>query len=276
LSPAPLLKVQEVSYSNKTTPLFSQISFSLEAAQMVAVIGSNGTGKTSLLQLMAGLRRCSTGNIYLKGRDLETYSHKELARILACAPQGQNFKINMTVSQLMRVSRYAHSQLFRTLTRSDKQIIDRALELTNTEQFLGRNISELSAGESQRVILAACLAQSPEILILDEPSSFMDPLQAQLMFALLQRVRQELNLAILISSHDIASVLNSADITLVLRQGELVPFTDILHQCLGGHIAGNKSVRISKFSWLDTAPATRSMILRSIYGSGIDSDSLAA
>jgi ABC-type cobalamin/Fe3+-siderophores transport system ATPase subunit len=163
-----------VSFSYSGKKVIDDISMSFAPGMFCGIIGPNGCGKTTLLDLLAKHRRPTAGRIAYKGRDLGTYSAKELSKEIALVPQ--NFYINFpfTVEEVVMMGRYPHIPRFSAPSAEDVNIVQDIMEKTEVSEFTGRFINELSGGERQRVVFARALAQGAQVLILDEATSNLD------------------------------------------------------------------------------------------------------
>ncbi len=163
-----------VSFAYSEKRVLDDISMSFAPGRFCGIIGPNGCGKTTLLDLLAKHRRPTSGRIAYKGRDLGSYSTKELAKEIALVPQ--NFYINFpfTVKEVVMMGRYPHIPRFSAPSAEDINIVQDIMEKTEVSEFTGRFITELSGGERQRVVFARALAQGSQVLILDEATSNLD------------------------------------------------------------------------------------------------------
>ena len=163
-----------VSFSYSEKNVIEDISISFMPGMFCGIIGPNGCGKTTLLDLLAKHRQPTTGRIAYRGRDLRTYSTKELSREIALVPQ--NFYINFpfTVKEVVMMGRYPHIPRFSAPSAEDADVVQEIMEKTEVSEFGGRFITELSGGERQRVVFARALAQDTHVLILDEATSNLD------------------------------------------------------------------------------------------------------
>jgi cobalamin transport system ATP-binding protein len=167
-------ELNSVSFAYSEKKVINDISLSITPGMFCGIIGPNGCGKTTLLDLLAKHRQATTGGIAYKGRDLRTYSTKALSQEIALVPQ--NFYINFpfTVKEIVMMGRYPHIPRFSAPTAADLNIVQDTMEQTEVSEFSGRFITELSGGERQRVVFARALAQGSNVLILDEATSNLD------------------------------------------------------------------------------------------------------
>jgi len=200
--------------------LLQDVSFQLNIGEYVSVIGPNGAGKSTLLKCLNRLQDAWTGQILLKGQDLRQYGRRELARHLGYVPQTLGALPDYSVEDYVALSRYAWQSGF--FENTETAIVEEALELTETAQLRHRLISTLSGGEMQKVSIAAAVAQHTDIVLLDEPTSYLDPKMRNDVQALLKRLNQEKGLTIVAVTHDLNSAAQSSDRLLALKKGRLV------------------------------------------------------
>jgi iron complex transport system ATP-binding protein len=200
-----MLSVRNVAWSAGAVPIVERISFDAAPGELIALTGRNGAGKSTVLDLIAGLRRPAAGDISLDGRPLSTWTPLERARAIGHLPQTVHATSGVTVNQVVMMGRYPHAdRWFESAT--DRAAAERAMRECGCLEFRGRRMATLSGGERQRVLLAACQAQEPRVLLLDEPAAFLDIDQQLHCFELLRRqaaagvtciaVSHDLNLAL--------------------------------------------------------------------------------
>ena len=167
-------ELNHISFNFLDRKVIDDISLVLEPGKFYGIIGPNGSGKTTLLDLLARHRLPDEGNILYQGKTLSSFSKKELSKEIALVPQ--NFYINFpfTVKEIVMMGRYPHIPRFAAPSSDDVTIVQTVMQLTETNRFSDRYITELSGGERQRVIFARALAQDTPVLILDEATSNLD------------------------------------------------------------------------------------------------------
>lgn len=180
-----LLKVQDVESRVASTTILDRIDFTVTTGEFVALMGKNGAGKSTLLDLVAGIRLPLAGSILLQGRRLHAWSATERARLIGHLPQAIRPELPFTVEQLILMGRYPWADRWFE-SDADRAAVEHAMITWDCLKFRDRRVSTLSGGERQRVLLAACLAQAPRLLLLDEPATFLDIDQQLQCFSLLR------------------------------------------------------------------------------------------
>ncbi|WP_265975021.1 ABC transporter ATP-binding protein [Brucella intermedia] len=200
----------------------SDFNLSLERGEVHALIGPNGSGKSTVLQALAGLIRPAGGSVEIDGQPIGSMSRREIAKRLAFLPQQPTAPDEMTVEQLVRQGRFAHVGLFRTYRPEDEEVLKWALESTGLSDFADRGLRELSGGELQRAWISAALAQEAQILLLDEPTSFLDIGYQIEVLDLVHRLSRERGVSIVMAIHDLNQAMSICDRISLLEKGALV------------------------------------------------------
>ncbi|MBY3215208.1 ABC transporter ATP-binding protein [Rhizobium laguerreae] len=199
----------------------TSFSLSLEKGEIRALIGPNGSGKSTALHALAGLIKPAEGKASLDGVAVTSMSRRMLARRLAFLPQQPAAPDEMTVAQLVRQGRYPHVGLFRSYDSGDEMAIEWALESTGLTGLADRSLRELSGGERQRAWISAALAQEAEILLLDEPTSFLDIGYQVEVLDLVHRLSREKGVTVIMAIHDINQAIAVSDRISLLEKGQL-------------------------------------------------------
>jgi iron complex transport system ATP-binding protein len=202
------------------TAVVSGATLSVAPGEIVGLIGPNGAGKTTLLRAVGGAARLLGGSIDVADRPVGSYSHRDLARLVAVLPQDTPATFAFTARQFVEMGRHAHVSRFGDLAASDHAAVERALALTDTGMLAGRRMDELSGGDLQRLTLAQALAQEPGILLLDEPTSHLD-LNHRLQVLDVVRSLADEGLAVLAVFHDLDMAARYADRLAVVAEGAL-------------------------------------------------------
>ena len=201
----PSLLLEKIDFNYGDTFRLEEIDLSIPEGSFLALIGPNGSGKTTLLQLMSGLLEPRSGRIALDGRPLDQLSRSQLARQMAVISSEQHFEFPFPVAEVVAMGRFPYLGRFEKLTPGDREIIDEALEWTQTLHLRDRPISQLSSGERQRVLIARAVAQKPSILMLDEPNVHLDLNHQIAIFRLLRRLNQESSVTVVVVLHDLTA-----------------------------------------------------------------------
>lgn len=196
------------------------VSFHLPTSGFVAVIGPNGAGKSTLVGVLAGVRRGYTGSCIYEGRELSNWNRIAYARKVAFLPQSVRIEFPFTVEQVVLMGRTPYGGGWFD-SPEDHEASEAALEVTDTAVFRNRDFRTLSGGERQRVLLASALAQQPNVLLLDEPATFLDLKHTLTMQATLTKLAKE-GMLIVAVTHDLNLALRHAHHVLVLDRGRVV------------------------------------------------------
>lgn len=203
------------------------LTFDVEAGEILGIVGPNGSGKTSLLKLLAKVLRPDDGDLALFGRDLGAMPQVEVARTVAFVPQESPQVFSFTVMETVLMGRYPHhhgqtwTAGFGWESAEDLSIAEQAMQYTDLTHLAGRSVMDLSGGERQRCMIARALAQAPQVLLLDEPTAFLD-LQHQLeICAIVRRLKEERGLTVVLVSHDLNLASQYCDRILMLKAGAL-------------------------------------------------------
>jgi iron complex transport system ATP-binding protein len=169
------IEVQDLTFGySARSPVLRSLSFAVTQGTIFAIAGPNGAGKTTLLKLLSGLLKADSGIIRIDGKRIEEYSVQGLARRAAVVHQETLPAFDFTVAQIVSMARTPYLGTLGFESEADRNIVESAMEMTDTAGFAARPLGHLSGGERQRVYIARALAQDTAILLLDEPTSFLD------------------------------------------------------------------------------------------------------
>ncbi len=214
------LTVFELSlgYARKSV-LLSDISFDASGGELIALLGRNGTGKSTLLRTLAGdLKPCS-GSIRLNGTELASFSLRQRAEQIAYSPSRLQFEPLTRVEELVAFGRFAARGWLTPLQQTDREVIEKALEAVNLIPLRRSYLSEISDGERQRASIALALAQEASLLLLDEPTAYLDYLARQELVALLREVAHTQKRLVLYATHELLVATDYADRFLLVADG---------------------------------------------------------
>ncbi len=202
---SPILELQNLGISIAGRKILAEASLSLEIGESIAIIGSNGQGKTSLLKTLVGILTPTSGEIKLEGKKLKEYSASDRAKLIGYAPQILTIPPTIKVSEYLAFCRYPLST-----TEQDKIYILEILDLVGAREFVNRRVSSLSGGELQRINLASALVCKPKIVLLDEPTMALDIEGQESFRRYLKRLKLE-SISVLLVTHDLALIREGAD-----------------------------------------------------------------
>lgn len=179
------------------------VDLALGAGEMAALIGPNGGGKTTLLRVAGRVLRAREGAVLLQGRDIWPMPQAQVARMVGYVPQWSGTGLEFTVQEAVLMGRYPHLSGWGRPGAADHAVADQAMRSTGVYGLRDRYLGELSGGEAQRVLIARCLAQGPQVMLLDEPTSHLDLAYQAEVLGLLGRLNAEAGLAVLAVMHDL-------------------------------------------------------------------------
>jgi iron complex transport system ATP-binding protein len=212
--------IKNLSFAYKGQPvLFDQLSFSLEAGTFTGVAGPNGVGKTTLIHLLGGSLKPQAGSVLLEGQSVHRMSPSDLASRLALVRQHVAMPFGFTVQETVLMARIAHLDWRGFETQSDRGKVNEALCLTETQHLAHRPVNSLSGGECQRVFIARALAQDTPVLILDEPTNYLDLKHQVAVYDLLKRIQIDQGKTIVTITHDMNMAMQYCDQVLLLGPG---------------------------------------------------------
>jgi iron complex transport system ATP-binding protein len=188
-----------------------RINFSANSGELVALIGSNGIGKSTLLRTLSGFQKQLDGKILINGQDLLSFKTKELAKVMSFVSTESVRVQNLRVWELLSIGRFAYTNFIGSLTGEDQKIIQHAIELVGLSGYEDRMIDQISDGERQRVMIARTLVQDTPLIILDEPTAFLDIRNKYEVIHLLHRFAKCENKTIIFSTHDLNVALPEVD-----------------------------------------------------------------
>lgn len=217
-----MVSIEHLTFSYGSAPVLSNLCLKFLDGAITTLLGANGCGKTTLLQLLTKNRKPAAGTIRLDGTDLKEISLKEFARRAAIVHQKNAAPDDITVERLVSYGRLPYSSLFRaSLDRENQEQVERALRLTDLTELRDRRVGTLSGGQRQRAFIAMALAQNTKLLFLDEPTTFLDVRYQVEILRLVERLNREQGITIVMVLHDINQALAYSDEVVGLRDGHV-------------------------------------------------------
>jgi iron complex transport system ATP-binding protein len=219
-----VLKNLTVGYLSKKDRkiLLSEITTQLFAGEIIALMGSNGSGKSTLLRSLTGFQKPLSGEVLLNNQNINHFSLRERARNISFVSTEPVRVGNMTVSDLVGLGRYLYSGVWGKLSDEDLEMIDHCLILTGMKDFANRQLESLSDGERQRAMIARALAQDTPVMVLDEPTAFLDVKNKYEIIHLLRELAREQHKSVIFSTHDFSISLGMADKIWLIDNEKLV------------------------------------------------------
>lgn len=216
-----MLKINELKlgYDNKT--IVDHISFKVEKKSITTIIGPNGCGKSTILKALSKSKKPLNGEVLLESKDIRNIHSKILAKKMAILPQSPKVPDDFTTRDLVGYGRYPHLNWSGRLTKKDYDIIEWAINETRIESLQHRQIITMSGGERQRAWIAMALAQQPELLLLDEPTTYLDICHQFEVLELIKRLNREMNITIVMVLHDLNQAARYSDKIVVIKDGAL-------------------------------------------------------
>jgi iron complex transport system ATP-binding protein len=213
-----LLSLDQMGFSYGPHRVLTKISFDISQGEMIAIIGPNGAGKSTLLRLIAGYLKPDEGSIAFRGHDVNEYDRRELARHIATLPQSVDVPFSYRVEEFIVMGRYPHVGKRFLYGREEEEFVRGVMENLDISNLYGRRIHTLSEGERQEVCLAQCIAQDPEVLLLDEPVSHLDIKHQMHTLQLLEDLHSE-GLTVLMVLHDLNLAAEFCSRIILIAQG---------------------------------------------------------
>lgn len=215
-------RIEELTAGYENNTIFENLNASIEYGKITTIIGPNGCGKSTLLKTIGRILKKEHGHVYLQDQDMQKLSTKDIAKRLAILAQSPSAPLQLKVGELISCGRYPHRKNVNRLTPEDHEMIDWAMEVTQTAEFADRELSQLSGGQRQRVWLAMALAQKTDILLLDEPTTYLDMAHQIEVLKIVQKINKEHGCTIVMVLHEINQAARFSDTILAMKAGEVL------------------------------------------------------
>ncbi|SCI29596.1 Probable siderophore transport system ATP-binding protein YusV [uncultured Clostridium sp.] len=216
------IETKDLNISYGSLDIVKDLSLSIPKGKITTIIGANGCGKSTILKTVARILQPKSGNIYINGKDINSQKTKDLAKVMAVLPQSPQAPSGLTVEELIAYGRFPHQSGFGKLKKEDNNIIDWALEVTGISEFRDRQIEALSGGQRQRAWIAMALAQETDILVLDEPTTYLDLAHQLEILNLLEELNKKQGTTIVMVIHELNNAARFADHMIGVKKGQIV------------------------------------------------------
>jgi len=210
-----MIEVNDLYVNIGKRTILKNLTFSLNEG-ILCIIGLNGIGKTTLLKTLTGLNKHFRGQIAINQRPLKSYSHRELAKSISFVPQEHVPYFNFTVKEMVLFGRTPHIKQFGFPSKIDFEIVEKIIHTIGLENFAERYYTELSGGEKRLVLIAMSLAQETQIILFDEPTTFLDLKNSTLVINKIKKLSTELNKLVIVTMHDVNQAISFSDQALLL------------------------------------------------------------
>ena len=217
-----MIGIEGFSCTRNGKAVLRDISLTIGEGEYASLVGPNGSGKTTLLKCLVRILKGSAGSIRIAGRRIEDFNQRDLACLIAYVPQAEGYASAFTVEEFLLMARYPYLSPFASARKSDVEAARLAMETTGTVHLADRALTNMSGGERQKVFIAAALAQETKVILLDEPTTFLDPKQEADIRFLLNRINRERGVTIVSVTHDINAAALAGGAVAALKEGALV------------------------------------------------------
>lgn len=217
-----LMEAKNVKFGYQNKEIIEDLSVAFQKNKITSIIGPNGSGKSTLLMLLSRINHVSSGIVSLNNINVWDYKIKEFARKVAVVHQKNQIYGDLTVKTVVGYGRLPYLNYHQNLSEEDYQIIDWALKTTNLKEFEEQSINNLSGGQQQRVWLAMALVQKTPILLLDEPTTYLDVKYQIEILNLIKKINQEYGITIIMVHHDINQAINYSDEIVAMKDGKIL------------------------------------------------------
>ena len=227
------IELREIKFSYKGNKngnfTLGKLNLSIQKGEIVSVFGPNGSGKSTLLKIISGGILPDEGNVFLNGKDIREYSHKNLAKIIGFVPTLSSSVYPFSVYEVVMSGRTPYLGFTGFEKKEDHEIVVESLKTVGIYHLRNKGINEVSGGEAQRAYIARALAQKTDVILLDEPTAHLDLKHQVAVFNLLQQLNTEKGITIVIVSHDLNLAGNFSNRAVLMKEGKIIKDGDVLN-----------------------------------------------
>lgn len=218
-----MIKLENISFSyNKKKEFIQHLSLEFKSGEITTILGPNGSGKSTLLHMMSTYLKPKSGKIYLGDKDLGKLKQKEIAKYISCVYQENEAPDDITVRDLVSFGRNIYSNVKKEDKEENKRMIDFALKATGIEEIQDKKVVNLSGGQKQRAFIAMSLAQNTEVLLLDEPTTYLDIYHQIEILEVVKSLNEKYNITIVMVLHDLNQAINYSHNIVIMKNGNLI------------------------------------------------------
>ena len=218
-----MIKLENISFSyNKKKEFIQDLSLEFKSGEITTILGPKGSGKSTLLHMMSTYLKPKSGKIYLGDKDLGKLKQKEIAKYISCVYQENEAPDDITVRDLVSFGRNIYSSVKKEDKEENKRMIDFALKATGIEEIQDKKVVNLSGGQKQRAFIAMSLAQNTEVLLLDEPTTYLDIYHQIEILEVVKSLNEKYNITIVMVLHDLNQAINYSHNIVIMKNGNLI------------------------------------------------------
>ncbi|HDK7175954.1 TPA: ABC transporter ATP-binding protein [Clostridium botulinum] len=218
------IETKNLDIAYEDTLIVKELNMQIPKGKITSIIGANGCGKSTILKAVGRILKPKKGLVHLSGQDISKLSTKEIAKKMAILPQNPTAPSGLTVSELVAYGRFPHQKGFGNLTGEDKKIVKWALDATKLSEFKRREVDTLSGGQRQRVWIAMALAQQTDLILLDEPTTYLDLAHQLEVLKLLYELNRSQKCTIVMVLHDLNLAARFSDYIIAIQKGAIIKY----------------------------------------------------
>ncbi|APQ73267.1 ABC transporter ATP-binding protein [Clostridium botulinum] len=218
------IETKNLDIAYEDTLIVKELNMQIPKGKITSIIGANGCGKSTILKSVGRILKPKKGVVHLSGQDISKLSTKEIAKKMAILPQNPIAPSGLTVSELVAYGRFPHQKGFGNLTEEDKRIVKWALAATKLSEFERREVDTLSGGQRQRVWIAMALAQQTDLILLDEPTTYLDLAHQLEVLKLLYELNRNQKCTIVMVLHDLNLAARFSDYIIAIQKGAIIKY----------------------------------------------------
>lgn len=217
-----MIRAEHIRAGYEDKIIIKDLSLEINKGEVVSILGPNGCGKSTLLKTLSRIIKPTNGDVFIENTSIHKMKNKTVSQKIALLSQHNTAPQDVTVKQLIYYGRFPHKKWYEVRNQEDEEIIEWAVKHTGLEDYKDRQVNALSGGERQRVWLAMALAQKPDVLLLDEPTTYLDLSHQLELMELVEEINQKLKMTIIMVLHDLNQASRYSDRLVIMKSGEIV------------------------------------------------------